>query len=156
MQLTRFSDLSLRLLLYLASRGQSHSSVATARATAEIFNVPYTHLVKVVHRLSILGFVTTSKGKGGGLRLSRPAEEIRVGGVLRQTEPAGAIINCFEPPCPLRRDCLLKTALDDAYEVFFRELDRYTLADVAETPSLKRLVQLTLREKSLAANVPYS
>ncbi len=143
MQLTRFSDLSLRLLLYLASRRHDEAAVSTARATAEIFEVPYTHLVKVVHRLSTLGLIATTKGKGGGVRLGRPAEEIRLGQVLRLTEPSAPIINCFEPACPLRSDCLLKKALDGAYEQFFQEMDRYTLAEIAETPSLKKLVQLS-------------
>jgi Rrf2 family nitric oxide-sensitive transcriptional repressor len=142
MQLTRFSDLSLRLLLYLASHEPGDFPVATVRASSELFNVPYAHLVKVVHRLGILGLVITNKGKGGGIRLSQPAEDIRLGQVLRQTEPLAPIINCFEPVCPLRSDCLLKSALDRAKNHFFEELDKYSLADVAQTPSLKRLVQL--------------
>lgn len=143
MQLTRFSDLSLRVLLYLAGRGDGEGAPqATARATAEMFNVPYTHLVKVVHTLGLLGFVTTTKGKGGGLRLSRPAKKIRVGEVVRRTEPNAPIINCFEPACPLRCDCLLKKALDRAQESFYRELDQHTLAELAETPSLKKLVRI--------------
>ncbi len=144
MQLTRFSDLSLRLLLYLASRRQAESTVVTARATSEIFNVPYTHMVKVVHRLGILGLIVTSKGKGGGLRLSKSPREIRLGEVVRQTEPSAPIINCSEPACPLRSDCYLKGALDRAYEQFYVELDRYTLEEVARTPSLQKLVQLSV------------
>lgn len=143
MQLTRFSDLSLRLLLHLASRAENDGSITTARATAELFNVPYTHLVKVVHKLSLLGFLTTTKGKGGGLRLSRPANDIRIGHVIRRTESSKPIIDCDMPACPLRGDCLLKDALDRAYESFFLELDRYTVGDVAKTPSLQRLVQLS-------------
>lgn len=152
MQLTRFSDLSLRLLLYLASRGPMENTVVTARATSEAFNVPYTHLVKVVHRLGVLGLIVTSKGKGGGLRLSRSPKEIRIGEVLRRTEPSAPIINCVEPACPLRSDCLLKEALDYAYEQFFLELDRYTLEDISKTPSLRNLVQLAIPAYKLAAH----
>ena len=148
MQLTRFSDLSLRLLLYLASRGSAESTAVTARAAATLFNVPYTHLVKVVHRLGVLGIIVTSKGRGGGLRLSRAPGEIRLGEVLRQTEPQAPIINCFEPACPLRFDCLLKPALDRAYESFFEVLDQHTLQQVAETPSLRKLIQITGNAKS--------
>jgi len=144
MQLTRFSDLSLRLLMYLAGRGQEETSIATARATAKLFNVPYTHMVKVVHKLGTLGLLTTTKGKGGGLRLALPPEEIRVGQILRQTEPRTPIINCWEPICPLHSDCVLKRALDRAYEQFFRELDTYTLGQVAETPSLRALVEINV------------
>jgi Rrf2 family nitric oxide-sensitive transcriptional repressor len=144
MQLTRFSDLALRLLLYLASRRQAESTIVTARATSEIFNVPYTHMVKVVHRLGVLGLIVTTKGKGGGLRLSKSPKDIRLGEVIRQTEPPAPIINCIEPPCPLRSDCYLKGVLDRAREQFFLELDRYTLEEVARTPSLQTLVQLSV------------
>ena len=142
MQLTRFSDLALRLLLYLASRDQPMDAVVTARGAATLFNVPYTHMVKVVHQLGLQGVITTSKGKGGGLRLSHPPESIRLGAVLRQTEPKAPIIDCFTQPCPLRFDCLLKGALDRAYAEFLAEMDRYTLAEMATMPTLRALVQI--------------
>jgi Rrf2 family nitric oxide-sensitive transcriptional repressor len=144
MQLTRFSDLALRLLLYLASRDRPMEAVVTARGAATRFNVPYTHMVKVAHQLGLQGLITTSKGKGGGLRLSQPPQQIRLGEVLRQTEPKTPIIDCFTQACPLRFDCLLKEALDRAYGAFFAEMDRYTLAEMARMPALQALVQLTL------------
>lgn len=142
MQLTRFSDISLRLLLYLACRDAASPTV-TARATADIFAVPYTHMVKVVHLLGQHRIILTTKGKGGGLRLGRPASEIRVGDILRITEPNKAVIDCFTQPCPLRFDCLLKYALDDALEAFYQHLDKFTLSDLAKMPALKTLVQLS-------------
>ena len=117
-------------------------ALVTARAAAEAFNVPYTHMVKVVHRLSTMGFLTTTRGKGGGLRLSRPAESIRIGQVIRATEPAAPLIDCGGLECPLRFDCRLKDALDDANNAFFRELDRYTLAEISRMPLLEQLVQV--------------
>ena len=142
MQLTRFSDLALRLLLYLASRDRPMEAVVTARGAATLFNVPYTHMVKVVHHLGLQRLITTSKGKGGGLRLSHPPERIRLGEVLRQTEPKTPIIDCFTQECPLAFDCSLKEALDRAYGAFFAEMDRYTLAEIAKMPALRTLVQL--------------
>lgn len=145
MQLTRFSDLSLRLLLHLAAREGTGTPWVTARESATTFNVPYTHMVKVAHRLGRMGLITTVRGKGGGLRLGQPADSIRLGAVLRKTEPGAPIINCWAPECPLRFDCQLKEALDEASESFFQQLDRYTLADVVErTPVLRELVQLTI------------
>jgi len=143
MQLTRFSDISLRLLSYLASAERSAARIPTARAIADAFNVPYTHMVKVVHLLARAGWIVTTKGKGGGLRLATPPELIQIGRILRFTEPAGPVIDCFTQPCPLRCDCLLKRALDEAYEGFFVFLDRYTLADMAEMPLLRSLVQIS-------------
>jgi Rrf2 family nitric oxide-sensitive transcriptional repressor len=143
MQLTRFSDLSLRLLMYLASRDHPMDARVTARAVSTAFNVPYTHMVKVVHRLGQQGWITTTKGEGGGLRLSRPPKSIRIGAVLRDTEPERAVIDCFTQPCPLRGHCLLKDALDEGHEAFFSKMDEFTLADVAETPMLRQLVPLS-------------
>jgi Rrf2 family nitric oxide-sensitive transcriptional repressor len=140
MQLTRFSDLSLRLLMYLASRDHPMDAMVTARAVSTVFNVPYTHMVKVVHRLGQQGWITTTKGEGGGIRLSHPPKSIRLGAVLRSTEPEHAVIDCFTQPCPLRGHCLLKDALDEGYEAFFSKMDEVTLADVAETPLLRQLV----------------
>jgi Rrf2 family transcriptional regulator, nitric oxide-sensitive transcriptional repressor len=143
MQLTRFSDLSLRILMYLASRDVPGSATVTARAVAAMFDVPYTHMVKVVHQLGRHGFLITTKGKGGGLRLARPPALIRVGDVLRTTEQGKSVIDCFSQECPLRHNCLLKAALDEAYEAFFQTMDRYTLADIAKTPGLQQLVKMS-------------
>lgn len=144
MQLTRFSDLALRLLLYLASCDVPMDAVVTARSVSTLFNVPYTHMVKVVHQLGMSGLIVTSKGRGGGLRLSQPPELIRIGQVLRMTEPKGQIIDCFTQACPLRYECLLKSALDEAHEAFFAALDEHTLADMAAMPVLRQLVQVSL------------
>ena len=143
MQLTRFSDLSLRVLMYLGSRDEPSSAAVTVREAATLFNVPYTHMVKVVHQLGRDGFLATSKGRGGGVRLSRPPQEIRIGDVLRKTESNKTVIDCFTPACPLRNNCLLKTALDGAYDAFFEEMNRHTLADVAQSPALRTLVPLS-------------
>ncbi len=143
MQLTRCSDLTLRLLLYLASRDQPLEAVVTVRGMSTLFHVPYTHMVKVVHQLGLRGMVATTKGKGGGVRLMRDPTIVRIGEVLRMTEPAGEIIDCFTQACPLRFDCRLKEALDEAHEAFFKELDRHTLADFATMPTLRALVQVS-------------
>ena len=142
MNITRFSDLALRLLMYLGSRAEPMQATVTVREAATIFNVPYAHLVKVAHQLGQQGFLITTKGAGGGLRLARPAESIRLGEILRITEPADAVIDCEAQPCPLTGACLLKGALDSAYAAFLDTLDQYTLAQVARTPRLQKLVYL--------------
>src|SRR5689334_22674837 len=111
MQLTRFSDISLRMLMYLASRTEPLPAV-TVRAASALFNVPYTHMVKVVYQLGRQGLLITTRGKGCGVSLSRPPGQIHIGDVLRMTEANETVIDCFNPPCPLRQKCLLKTALD--------------------------------------------
>ena len=85
----------------------------------------------------------TTRGNGGGVRPSRSPEQIRIGQVLRNTEGERAVVDCAKPACPLENKCLLKSALDRAQATFFAEMDRYTLADVAVAPALKRLVLLS-------------
>lgn len=143
MQLTLFSDLSLRVLMYLASRKDPLRATVTVRGVASMFNVSYTHMVKVVHELGRAGFLLTTRGNGGGVRLARSPKEIRIGEVLRRTEGERAVVDCAKPACPLENKCLLKSALDRAQAAFFDEMDRYTLADVAVAPALQRLVLLS-------------
>jgi Rrf2 family nitric oxide-sensitive transcriptional repressor len=142
MNITRFSDLALRLLMYLGSRAEPMQATATVREVAELFNVPYAHLVKVAHQLGQQGYLITTKGVGGGLRLARPAETIRLGELLRITETSDSVIDCTTQPCPLAGACLLKGALDNAYAAFLDTLDKYTIAEVARTPRLQKLVTL--------------
>ena len=143
MQLTLFSDLSLRVLMYLASRKDPLQATVTVRGAASILDVPYTHMVKVVHQLGSQGFMATTRGNGGGVRLAKLPEQIRVGEVLRKTEREKAVVDCAKPACPLQNKCLLKSALDRAQAAFFGEMDRYTLADVAVAPALQALVSLS-------------
>ena len=87
----------------------------------------------MVHQLGLAGYVETVRGKGGGLRLARAPESVRIGDVVRHTEPDMAITPCFKPietPCAIFPACLLKGALAEARESFLRVLDGYTLADL--------------------------
>ncbi|EYB69469.1 hypothetical protein DEIPH_ctg005orf0023 [Deinococcus phoenicis] len=132
MQLTRFTDVSLRVLMHLA-RLAPHEQ-ATTQDIAARYNVPYNHLNKAVHHLSKAGWITSSRGRGGGIRLAVAPGELRIGEVVRSTEPPGDVVDCFSQTCPLRFACALKCALDEAHRAFYARLDEYTLADVAGNP----------------------
>lgn len=143
MYINRFSDLTLRILMYLASRTDPMQATVTVRAAATLMNVPYNHLVKVAHQLGQHGLLITTKGQGGGVRLARNPELITIGSILRLTEPVTSVIDCETQACPLTGACILKDALDRGYQAFLSKLDEVTLADVARTPRLQRLVSLT-------------
>ena len=121
------------MLMYLARHKESS---VTIRDAASALNVQYTHLVKVVHQLGREGLLDTRRGSGGGVRLSRPPEGIRVGDVLRITEGAKPLVNCSSPPCPLDGNCRLERALDRAQAAFFAEMNQHTLADLAGSRGL--------------------
>ena len=139
MRLTSFTDYSLRVLMYLAVKPEQ---LATIPEIAKAYAISENHLMKVVHHLAKSGFVTSVRGKGGGIRLARPAEEIRLGTVIRQTEGTAAIVECLgeESRCNLVPACKLKKVLVDAFAVLYKELDRHTLADIVSEP--KKLARL--------------
>jgi len=141
MHLSLHSDYSLRVLMFLTLRGDAKASIDEI-ATA--FDISANHLVKVVHNLSKLGFIETSRGRGGGMRLARRPEAIRVGDVVRQTESLD-IIECFDKAtntCRIARICALRGALAEATGAFLATLDGYTLADITRnTQALARRLE---------------
>jgi len=129
MQLTLHTDYALRVLVYLTQKGDE---LATISEIADFYQISRNHLVKVVHHLSSQGFIHTSRGKHGGMRLARAPELITVGAVVRQMEPNFDIVECFSgstPPCAVTPVCALKEVLHRATNEFLGVLDRYTLAD---------------------------
>lgn len=152
MQITRFTDLGLRVLMYL-SMGERDTARATITELAERLAVSRNHLVKVVHRLAQLGLVATTRGKGGGMALARPADQYHLGDVVRALEDNPSLIDCGAPPCVLARNCQLKSALDDALQAFFERLNRYTLADAVRAPTGLSIVSLQRRGAVLPVTV---
>jgi Rrf2 family nitric oxide-sensitive transcriptional repressor len=150
MKLTAFTDYSLRVLIYLASqRGQR----ATIGQIAAAFEISENHLVKVVHFLGRQGWLTNTRGKGGGLELGKPPEAIGLGEVVHQTEGPPMPAMCFgESPgdCCISEVCRLRGFLGEAVTAFYGVLDRYTLADVvANRDELARILFLDQRPRTV-------
>ncbi len=130
MQLSVFTDYSLRVLIFL---GAHPDRLSTISEIAEAYGISANHLMKVVNRLSSGGYIETIRGKGGGMRLSRAPNMINVGAVVRHTEDRFDIVECFNAKhqtCPLLPACTLKSILADAHRSFMAALDRHTLQDV--------------------------
>ncbi|MGL6236783.1 MAG: RrF2 family transcriptional regulator [Segniliparus sp.] len=149
MQLTRFTDLGLRITMLLAVAPEGRQ-LSTAQV-AEQMRVPYTHAAKVVARLAGLGVVESARGRSGGVRLTELGAGQTIGWIARRLEGAGEVVECEgENPCPLRHGCRLRGALRQAQEAFFQVLDRSTVADMVRTPTepiLRELVLAVGREK---------
>ena len=131
-KLTLYTDYSLRVLLYLSYK---NGTAATITEIAEFYKISRNHLVKVVHNLGLVGFVETTRGKNGGIRLARDAEGISIGDVVRKTEPDLNLLECFDPRtdhCTITNICRLKGILFKAKSVFMAELDGHTLADIGK------------------------
>lgn len=138
MQLTQFTDIGLRVLMYLSQLPSDARTTIDQIAAA--FHVPRNHLTKVVARLAALGWVNSLRGRNGGLCLGRPAAEIMLGTVLRQLEETHSLVDCHALPCGLRTGCRLRSELDRALEAFYQALDHVSLEDVLN-PSTRQLLQ---------------
>jgi Rrf2 family nitric oxide-sensitive transcriptional repressor len=129
MHLTQYTDYSLRVLAYLAQAEKS----ATIAEISTHFLISHNHLVKVVHNLSLNGFVIGTRGKGGGIRLARAPALINIGEVVRVTEPNFDLVECFNTEksnCALTHKCGLIAPLHEATRAFMAVLDKQTLADI--------------------------
>ena len=140
MQLTRFSDYALRLLMYVA-RGDGSRPITIAEVGQQ-FGISHNHLGKVAARLSKLGWISATRGRHGGLQLGPGAERLTIGTILRELEGHKAVIDCDNPPCALNGNCRLKRALDVAEQAFYRALDDVTLADVTGSQTAESIIRL--------------
>ncbi|HLG88591.1 MAG TPA: Rrf2 family transcriptional regulator [Alphaproteobacteria bacterium] len=153
MRLLASTDFALRTLMRLAvepDRRLSTEELATDLAISR------NHLQKVVQNLADAGFVKTARGVGGGVMLARPAVEIGVGAVARAFESYQPIVECFRADgglCPLSPACFLKGVLAAAGENFYRDLDRYSLADCLGRGRRQRWGRTTPERSRKAARV---
>lgn len=143
MRLTTFSDYTLRVLMFLAL---NRERLATIPEIAAAYGISENHLMKVVHQLARAGVVESVRGKGGGVRLARPPEQIRLGQVVRASEGGGPIVECLaddEGACRIAPACRLTAVLVSAFDAMFAKLDEHTLADLVRAP--RRLEALLVR-----------
>lgn len=133
MRLTNFSDYALRVLMYAAARSDR---LITIEETAEVYGISRAHLMKVANQLTRSGFLKATRGRTGGLALAKRPEKIRLGDVIRATEPDFALVECFTPEsnCLITPRCRLKGVLKEALKSFVKTLDGYTLADLILSP----------------------
>jgi Rrf2 family nitric oxide-sensitive transcriptional repressor len=145
MRLTKFSDYSLRVLLYLAVHPERPVSIGEV---SRAYRVSPHVVVKVVQLLVANGSVTSVRGRHGGLRLNKAPEQINVGALVRRTETTWDLVECFNRDtntCPIEPACGLKGALRRAQRAFVGVLDGYTLADfLPRAPAVKHLLRVSL------------
>ena len=143
MKLTNFTDYSLRVLIYLASQPQRRTTIAEVACA---FDVSENHLTKVVHFLAKQGWLSTARGRGGGITLGMPAGKVAVGQVVRATEGEAMPAECFgehSQACCIASVCALRGVLQEAVASFYAALDKYTLADLTRNaPTLVAVLHM--------------
>jgi len=148
MQITTFSDYSLRILIYLAT----HSNRVSTDKVAETYGISFHHVAKAAQHLVHLGHVDSTRGRFGGIALAKSPQQINIGDLVRQTESGIGLVECLREDggsCRITPACGLKHVLVEAKEAFFSTLDKYTLADIVRSRSaLAALLDETpVREK---------
>lgn len=142
MRLTRFTDYSLRVLIYL---GQNNESRVTINQISEAYDISKNHLMKVVSNLTRLQFIIAQRGPGGGIKLNRLPEDITLNEVIGNTEKHLQHLQEKKPSGTpaLTADTRLTNFLHHALQAYLEALGHFTLADVLEPQSeTSRLLEL--------------
>ncbi len=160
MKLTAFTDYSFRILIYL---GLQDKRLTTIQEISDNYDISKNHLMKAVRHLGQLGYLETVRGKNGGVRLAKPAREIRIGVIVRQVEENMAVMECLSPlynQCRIDSACFLKDFFGEALEAFLSVLDSYTLEDVLKNrvplSKILRIAPSPVAEEKPCKNGEYS
>lgn len=136
MQLSRFTDYSIRVLMYAAIHPDRRVTLPEISA---FYEISLEHLRKVVHNLSKLGYLNTQRGKHGGMSLSKAADSIKVGELIATLEGDKPLIDCTGLQCNILPACGLPAALHKARKAFYAELNHYSLKDAIKPSQLKKV-----------------
>lgn len=129
MQITRYTDYSLRVLIYLGLREEEK---VTIQEIADAYQISKNHLMKIVQELNVQGYVLAVRGKNGGLKLNQKPSDINIGRLVRLMEKDTNLVECFSSKntCVITPHCQLKGIFSSALESFYQSLEHYTLADL--------------------------
>jgi len=141
MQITRYTDYSLRVLIYLAVNS---TSLTTINEIASRYGISKNHLMKIVQMLNQEGYLLAIRGKNGGVKLNRPTNEINIGKLVRLIEDKKDLLECHSVnnQCVITPSCQLKNIFNQALESFYDTLDSYTLQDIVNDKNTNELTQL--------------
>ncbi len=145
MRLTRQTNYAMRILMYCAT---NEGRLSRIPEIAQAYTVSELFLFKILQPLVEAKLVETVRGRNGGVRLGRPADQITLFDVVRVTEENFAMAECFEndaAECPLIDSCALNSALREALNAFFEVLARHTIAGlVANRTDMRGLLGIDL------------
>jgi len=142
MRLTRFTDYSLRVLIYL---GLQQDQLVTIRSISDSYGISRNHLMKVVSLLTRMGYLKAQRGPGGGIRLARDPAKINLAEVIEDTEEDLVMVECFDADghCVITPSCKLQQVIGKALKAYIDTLRAYTLKDLLDPrEELMRLLEI--------------
>jgi len=128
MRLSLQTDYSLRTLMFLAV----HRRRSTVSEVARFYSISTPHVAKVVHVLARAGLLRSLRGAGGGIELSRPAEKVSVGEVIRCVEGNMHLLDCVaaDGVCEIQDFCPLIGVLAEAERRQMDYLDSIPISEI--------------------------
>ena len=129
MRLSQASDFALRLLMAI---GQTTEAQTVDKLSTRL-GLAKSHVMKIVAQLAKAGYLETTRGRGGGIRMAKRPEDIRLGDVVRLIEPDLGVVACLKPEptvCAFLPRCALKGAMATAADAFLDSLNQQTLATI--------------------------
>jgi Rrf2 family iron-sulfur cluster assembly transcriptional regulator len=126
---SKAAEYAIQAMIYLAEHEEGDLSMVAA--IAKQYQIPQQYLAKIVQTLTKQRLVASFRGRGGGVKLAKPAKDITL---LR-------IVNAIDGPPPEEEQCVI--GLD-------------VCADEAECPlhndwtHIKSLIRDTLEHQTLA------
>lgn len=130
MYLSKFTDYSFRILMYL---GNHPNKLSTVDELSSILGLSTHHTKKIVYKLSKNNYISSSKGRNGGIKLGMNPKDINLGELIKITEDNLNVLECFSlenNTCSLNNSCKLKPIINDALDSFILKLSNYTLEDI--------------------------
>jgi Rrf2 family protein len=131
MQLTRESEHALAGLGLLATRAPGVFVPLAEIAAAKDLPPPF--LAKIFQKLARHGLLTSSRGRGRGYALARPADSISVMDVFVAVEGPRLVKRCllWQAHCSDEDPCPLHDFLKDRMPVLEARLEEISVADLA-------------------------
>ena len=130
MNITTFSDYTLRVLIYLAAHDGEKVTTSTI---AKAYDISFHHVAKAAQWLTRQGYIKSDRGRTGGISLNKAAGDINIGTIMRATEQGTPLVDCMRASggsCRISPACGLTHALAAAQTAFYTSLESYSLADV--------------------------
>src|SRR3990172_8804606 len=123
---------ALRALAYLARVPEGVSVVGRDLAVAA--DIPANYLSKILLALRNAGFIATTRGSGGGYRLSKPARDITLIEVVELFDKGRAVPHCLlggSWPCSDDNPCTAHKAWHHVREAYTHFLQSTRLDEIS-------------------------
>ncbi len=146
MRLTKSTGHAIRILIDCAG---ADDRLLKAAELSERLQITQQNVFKIVNLLAREGLIEAVRGRNGGVRLARPADQIRIGDVVRATEITHVEVADCAPVRKQKSRSGVNEILDDALGAFIDVLDQHTLADMVRSPP--RAAALSRRRNSSAS-----